>query len=599
MKQGQIIAELDSTDALNQIKQANISLNDSKIKLAQDLEPAEQKDVLSARATVDKWQSDIELAKTTLENLKIEINNKLADLQNQIGTKQSDIISKTNSLTLAQSQMEVLIKQEGKNVSDTSVSTNKTVSTAYSDGRKYLIDAKKYLVQIDQIFGISSENKSLNDGFENYLSAKDITLKNQVETSWNQAIQLLDQSTKSYELLNATTATSEEIQTVLTQIQSLYNGLIIAGKNSSDAVNASIASSSYPQSQIDGQYSSMLQVVSGAQGSFTQIESTLANLKTVSDPALQKLQSDNNISKQQSAINDAKTALNTAKNDLVSLQNNLDLTTANYKNQIKQQEFSIQNLINSLATNKANLSLIQQGTKKEQIALDKSAIAKQEISLEQAKKSLDKYRIEAPFDGIVRQIDFLVGDNIVSDDTKYVYIDNPNLLEITAQLDQIEVAKLKIWQKTSIVFDSFPDVTFSGSVSEINSTPIQSSGVTSYEIKITMDKGKHSIFSGMTAKMTIIVDERKNVLVAPTSFIQKKKDMQYVTLQDGTQAKIILWLESPTKAEIKEWVEEWEIITRTITISGSGSQSKSLLNIGWGGGWNRAASGGGGGDIPH
>jgi hypothetical protein len=47
------------------------------------------------------------------------------------------------------------------------------------------------------------------------------------------------------------------------------------------------------------------------------------------------------------------------------------------------------------------------------------------------------------------------------------------------------------------------------------------SGVTNYSIKITMDKGEYPIFSGMSAKVSIVNDSRNNTLIISTSFLQK------------------------------------------------------------------------------
>jgi len=40
--------------------------------------------------------------------------------------------------------------------------------------------------------------------------------------------------------------------------------------------------------------------------------------------------------------------------------------------------------------------------------LAKNDIAKQRLSLENTKKNLEKYQLEAPFDGVIRKIDFKV-----------------------------------------------------------------------------------------------------------------------------------------------------------------------------------------------
>ena len=118
----------------------------------------------------------------------------------------------------------------------------------------------------------------------------------------------------------------------------------------------------------------------------------------------------------------------------------------------------------------------------------RNTVAKQRLALDNARKNLDKYELTAPFDGTVRKIDFKVGDNLTADEQKFIYIENPNLVEISATLDQLDIVKVSLNQEANITFDSYPDRVFTGTVSEKDSTPAETSGVTSYTITITLDK---------------------------------------------------------------------------------------------------------------
>jgi multidrug efflux pump subunit AcrA (membrane-fusion protein) len=96
VKKGQLIAELDKSDANNSIRQAEINLNNSKIKLQEDLKPLEYKDTLKSEADIAKQQSDLINSTNSLQNLSTERDNKIFDLNNQINSKNSDIESKQN-----------------------------------------------------------------------------------------------------------------------------------------------------------------------------------------------------------------------------------------------------------------------------------------------------------------------------------------------------------------------------------------------------------------------------------------------------------------------------------------------------------------------
>lgn len=327
----------------------------------------------------------------------------------------------------------------------------------------------------------------------------------------------------------------------------------------------------------------MLSIKSQSQTNFDSVKSTISSLKTLTDPELIKQENSNSTASQNNTISNLVTSIETLKNDLKSLNASLELSKSDYDAKIKQSEFNITNLESTLKLNIATYEYDKKWATKEQIQKDKNDITKQEIALSDAKKTLDKYEIEAPFDWKLRQIDFKVWDNLVSDDTKYVYIDNPNLLEITAKLDQIDIAKVSINQDVSIVFDSFTSNTFTWKVTQINSSPLETSWVTSYEIKITMDKWNFAIYSWMTAKVNIIIEKKTWVLIIPSSFVTKSWDISTVLVNENwteVQKEVITWIDNNTNIEIMTWLNEWDEVIRKITTTTVSTQS-TLIPTPW------------------
>lgn len=592
VKKWQIIAKLDDTDVLNSIKQSQITLSNSEIQLQQKLKPAEQKDLLSAQNNIDNAQKNITLYNEQLTNLYTERDNKLKDIENQITSKSADIESQKNTIKLLNDQLDVLVKQWDKNVSDMNVDLKNTLETAYTDSRKYLIDADNLLLDIDEIYGISELNKNRNDSFETFLSAKNSTLKISVEDQYWKIKSKLDQTQSLYSQISD--KSSDNIKNLLNNISSLYQSLIYIWKTAADWVNSSITSTTFSQTTIDSYYSSMTQIISSSQSTYNTISTTIKNIDKLSDPTLQQQSNQNDITNKKNSIVDAQAKLTTLNNDLQALKNNLELSKKNYETQIKQKQNDIQNTQNSLAVYKENLKDLQKWADYEEIALARNDIAKQKLSMENTKKNLEKYWLEAPFDGVIRKIDFKVWDNIVSDEEKYVYIENPNLLEITAQLDQIDVVKVSVWQKVRIVFDSYTAKEYEWSVSEINSTPATTSWVTSYTVTITMDKWKDNLYSWMTAKIYIINESKKWILIVPSTFVQKRSDKSFVLVSSWewqTQMKeIVTWITDSTNIEVVSWLEEWDkIVRRVATTAKTTSTQTSLLGNGpWS--WTRSGS---------
>ncbi|MEI7920114.1 MAG: hypothetical protein WCH65_08450 [bacterium] len=120
----------------------------------------------------------------------------------------------------------------------------------------------------------------------------------------------------------------------------------------------------------------------------------------------------------------------------------------------------ITNLKNTITIQEKTLETTKNGTTDQQLKIAQNGIRQKELSLEQAKKDLENLQIIAPFDGTLRKIDFKVGDKVTSSDEKYVYLENPNLVEVSILLDQIDVVNVQPGMNVEVELDSYPGETF-------------------------------------------------------------------------------------------------------------------------------------------
>ena len=598
VKKDELIAELDKTDLNNSIKQAQVALDNSQIQLSQKLHPAE-KDVLKASTDVDTAKNNLASAQNDLSDLQTQRDNDLASIRSSIASAQNDITNKETELQNAQSDLAVLKTQESKGVTNSNVDTSSSLTTAYINAKKYFNDADNTLDSIDMIFGITNAHLHENDDYENYLSAKNTNLKNSVSTLFWQASTSLASARTIYNGLSPSGLTGDNILSLYAALSDMENTFISLSKTASDSIDASFATAVYPQSQIDSQKNSMQQSVSTSQQNLTNITTTNATITKLNDPTLIKQQSDSNIAKQELQVKSTQDQLSKLRSSLNDLQNNLVYKTSQYASQIQQKQFAIDSAKSSISINEANLAYLKSWGTSQDIALLKNSIAKQQLSLESSKKQAKNYELRAPFDGIINQIDFKNGDNIVADDSKYVYIQNPNLVRITALLDQLDIAKTSVGQKVSITFDSYPKKKFEWTVTELNPAAVITSGVTSYQVRITLDRGDTKIYSGMTAVLSIIIESKNDVLTIPTTFITKKRGTSTVLISESganVSKEIKTGISTASITEIVSGLSEGDTVVREVALSGSGASSqRSLIQLPGGGGGNRGGAGGGAG----
>ena len=131
---------------------------------------------------------------------------------------------------------------------------------------------------------------------------------------------------------------------------------------------------------------------------------------------------------------------------------------------------------------------------------DQLALAK--ANLDAAKDTLSNYILTAPFDGIVADVNVKVGEQVGAE-TPAVSIANFNgwLVE-TTDITELEVVKLNVGQKVTLVPDALPDLALTGTITEISQSYTQQGGDILYIVRIAVTDVDPRLRWGMTVEVT-------------------------------------------------------------------------------------------------
>lgn len=142
---------------------------------------------------------------------------------------------------------------------------------------------------------------------------------------------------------------------------------------------------------------------------------------------------------------------------------------------------------------------------------------------------LEKAKIVAPMSGIITFLDCEVGEiaaaqSAFSQGKTLMIISDLSVFEVEVEVDETEINKIVLNQKTEIEVDAFPDTTFSGEVVEIGNTALlvglgTSDQTTNFKVKVVFNDPNVKIRPGMSATVEITSNERENVLTVPYSAI--------------------------------------------------------------------------------
>jgi macrolide-specific efflux system membrane fusion protein len=166
----------------------------------------------------------------------------------------------------------------------------------------------------------------------------------------------------------------------------------------------------------------------------------------------------------------------------------------------------------------------------ERAALLDAARAKGEESLQYWLEAYKPTPLIAPIDGevIVRAVE--PGQTVTSAEAVIVLSDR---LIVKAQVDETDIGRVKIGQRSTVSLDAYPREKVEASVDHISYESTLVNNVTMYEVDILPAHVPAIFRSGMTANVSIVEDSRESVLRLPVEAIRREKEGAFVLIKDG------------------------------------------------------------------
>lgn len=199
--------------------------------------------------------------------------------------------------------------------------------------------------------------------------------------------------------------------------------------------------------------------------------------------------------------------------------------------------------------------------------------------------------VKAPTNGTVTNLSFKEGDQVTAGNASSLIapsaaggtpasglatggtsspiltIANLGRYSIRLAINEVDIPKIKIAQRAKITLDAFPERTFDGIITHVDTVGTNTQGVVTYNIVIDITDPISAIRPGMTANVDISVDKVKNVLTVSNSAVKpykggravrvinpETKGIKYIPVEVG--------LKGDDKTEIKKGVTEGqEVIT--------------------------------------
>jgi len=203
------------------------------------------------------------------------------------------------------------------------------------------------------------------------------------------------------------------------------------------------------------------------------------------------------------ACKNLESSLNTAENAVDSAWLAVQNAQAAYDYTVASQESSFRGSKDALKSAEAGAGV---------------ATIQQESSVDSLNKQIEKGAVTADIGGTVTAVNIKEGERYAGG--AIVTIQDTGALVVSAEIDEYDIADVKIGMKAVFKTDSTRDEQLTGEVIFISPTPTMGSDVT-YQVKVRIDSDTSRLRIGMNAKLNIILEETADVLTVPYDAIQQ------------------------------------------------------------------------------
>ncbi len=232
-----------------------------------------------------------------------------------------------------------------------------------------------------------------------------------------------------------------------------------------------------------------------------------------------------------------------------------------------------------------------------QVSAAKAQVNQAQAALKSAETNLRYTKILSPVDGVVVSRNVDVGQTVAASfqtPTLFTIAQDLTKMQINTNVAEADIGKVSVGQRVEFSVDAYPEEVFSGVVSQVRLAPINVQNVVTYDVVVRVENEALKLKPGMTANVSIITAEKKNVLKIPNSALRVKlsRGNEGTTVQGRTvwvvekgeprMVRVALGMSDGSVTEVLEGLSEGqEVVVETRAKTGA-SKSKLLRFFGYG-----------------
>lgn len=515
VKKGQVLASI-STDKLDTTLERNKrDLNAKKRAYEKKLKDADSGlDLLKAQAEYDqklleqtllpqKQTAETETAQIAVENAK----QNLKDQEKALKDLQDDYAIMYGTWKNAQNS--------DLGLSKTAIERNQKFEAYVREFKIQALSLQSILDGYDRVMQETKKFLNPEDYTHVYIGADDQILRGKSVSQFyelQKQVNVLEDLYAQYSKIPVASLTEGKILEGYQVFKTIWDQLSQWGTLNYNMVMKSVPSGKVDKTAIAG-YAKTLgtDIESEGYALKNKYMTTVAKLKEDmnSDSGSDQESMQTKINKAKIALQDSKLKLQNAQEELMSLKTKQQIAKLTAESDLKAAKNKLDDLMD-----KVEIS--------EELQAAKDALESAQEEIKTTLKQYEDYQIIANFDGLVTKVEMQVWDSISSSNNsssteKYIYVETPNLLQVTLDVDQIDIVKISVWMPVQVVLDALSDQTFTGVISEIDTMSESSS----YKASVVFQKHSddQKVLGGMSASVKVTLEQATDTIIVPSPAI--------------------------------------------------------------------------------
>lgn len=142
-----------------------------------------------------------------------------------------------------------------------------------------------------------------------------------------------------------------------------------------------------------------------------------------------------------------------------------------------------------------------------------------ELSMDSTRNQLDNYTVTSPIRGTVVDKQYKAGDTVESGKTLCTIYDL-SYLEMTMNIDELDIGKVETGQSVQITADAAEGQTYTGVITKVSVLGTTSGGVTSYPVTVRIDETE-GLRPGMNVDAEIVLEQAEDALSVPVEAVSR------------------------------------------------------------------------------